>query len=481
MSHIALPALHTPELTFAGPLSSDERLAALIARGHEGAFAVLYRRHHQALYRYCRAILHDDEDASEALQSTMEHALAALRTSSREVAVRPWLFRIAHNESISILRGRRTRTTVAGKLAAERAGAEGLDAQATLERREQLAALVADLRALSERQRSALVMRELSGLGMEQIGAALSTSSGAAKQLLFEARSALHDFAEGRAMECEHVRRAISDSDRRTWRGRRVAAHLRACPECRAFKAAIDSRRASLRALAPPLPGVAAGAVLARMLARSAGGGHGGAAAPAASGALTSGGAAAGAHAGVAVTAKVLVGAALVAAAGAGTAHLALSGGGARKHTAVPVHRRAISTSTARHMHPGTPAAAGRGGTSAHGGASASPASRSHGRTRGGNGAGTAGSKASNAKGAVGPNFHAPPAFSGQGKSRRRGAGVAGASSGHRSRAAHRPPRRPAKETGHDHHEEASARRSGGGARERPRLGTGSRGAERGR
>ena len=46
------------------------------ARGDEAAFAALYRKHHQALYRYCRSILHDDEaepmDASQLGQERVQ-------------------------------------------------------------------------------------------------------------------------------------------------------------------------------------------------------------------------------------------------------------------------------------------------------------------------------------------------------------------------------------------------------------------------
>ena len=86
-----------PGLLQAGRRSSDQRLARLASRGSARAFALLYERHHQALYRYCRSILHDDEDARDALQSTMAKALAALRDEKRDFELRPWLFRIAHN------------------------------------------------------------------------------------------------------------------------------------------------------------------------------------------------------------------------------------------------------------------------------------------------------------------------------------------------------------------------------------------------
>jgi DNA-directed RNA polymerase specialized sigma24 family protein len=82
-------------------------LRAQAARRDPAALAAMYERHHQALYRYCRSILHDEEDARDALQSTMAKALAALRNEERNFELRPWLFRIAHNEAISRLRQRR--------------------------------------------------------------------------------------------------------------------------------------------------------------------------------------------------------------------------------------------------------------------------------------------------------------------------------------------------------------------------------------
>jgi RNA polymerase sigma factor (sigma-70 family) len=311
MGELALPIRSPTELALAGRLSSDERLARLVSGGSERAFAALYQRHHQALYRYCRSIVRDEDDAQDALQSAMTRALVALRAQQRDLAVRPWLFRIAHNEAVSVLRRRRPTTALAEEL-------EPADCcvERTLEGRERLATLLADLQALPVRQRSALVMRELSGLSIEEIAGALSTSPGATKQVLFEARRALHDFAEGRAMDCEQVRQAVSDGDRRVLRGRRLRGHLRECSGCRNFQVAISARSADLRALAPPLPGVVGAGMLGRLLAHGVGGGH--------TGGLAVGSAAAvGNSAAASLTVKALAGVTALTVAVAGGARLA--------------------------------------------------------------------------------------------------------------------------------------------------------------
>jgi RNA polymerase sigma factor (sigma-70 family) len=230
-------------------------------RGSAAAFTAVYERHHRALYRYCRSLLGDDEDARDALQSTMTRAFAALRFEERDFELRPWLFRIAHNEAVSRLRQRRDAVE---PNVVETLSTDSL-AQA-VEVRERLAQLRADLQDLTERQRAALVMRELSGLGHAEIAAVLGGSPQTVKQTIFEARSALHECAEGRAMSCAEVQRTLSDRDGRVRRGRRMRAHLRACCSCRDFEAALAERPARLAALAPAPPTAVAAMWLSRLL-----------------------------------------------------------------------------------------------------------------------------------------------------------------------------------------------------------------------
>jgi RNA polymerase sigma factor (sigma-70 family) len=251
-------------------LAGDDRLVRLAAEGNQRAFATIYERHHHELYRYCRSILGDDSDAQDALQDTMLKVLRALPGERRELALKPWLYRIAHNEAISVLRRR------AGEAPIDEVG----DVQDTHEgdtaTRERLRTLVSDLAQLPERQRSALVMRELSGLSYREIGAALDSSSAAAKQAVYEAREGLQALNEGREMECEAARRSISARDRRILRGRKLRAHLRSCDGCRTFELAIRSRRADLAALAPPFEAGAAAALLDGIIGEGGGTGGGG-------------------------------------------------------------------------------------------------------------------------------------------------------------------------------------------------------------
>jgi RNA polymerase sigma factor (sigma-70 family) len=225
---------------------NDERLARRAAAGDTTAFEAIFRRYQQDLYRYCLATVGNPQDAQDALQNTMVKALQALPGERREIKLKPWLYRVARNESIETLRRRRDGV----ELDAERETANWEIAESTATR-ERLRQLFVDLEELPERQRSALVMRELAGLDFAEIGAAFGTSPAVVRQTLYEARLNLRQMEEGREMSCETVTRALSDADGRVTRRRDLRAHLRGCASCRAFRDGIAERRGEFAAIAP--------------------------------------------------------------------------------------------------------------------------------------------------------------------------------------------------------------------------------------
>ena len=336
--HVVLPPVESAGAPRRLGRAGDERLARLVGSGSDSAFAAIYGRYHQPIYRYCRSLTGNDADGQDALQSTFISALVALRESRRDAPLRPWLYRIAHNESISLLRKRRPEQELP-----DEGGPAARGPAEVLADRERLAALVADLRELPERQRGALVMRELSGLAHEEISVALGISVGAAKQTVLEARKTLQEFSEGREMPCSHIEHLISAGDRRALRARRVRAHLRSCDHCNAFASAIDQRRTDLMAIAPPLPALAAAGLLSNVFGGAAGAGAG----HAAGGAGLAAGAA-GKGIGAALTAKgVLTGAAIVAATAAvgATAIHGLTGRSAPAGRTAPTHSHSATPS----------------------------------------------------------------------------------------------------------------------------------------
>lgn len=398
-----------PTATSRLPPFTERGLLRAAARGEQRAFEQIYKRYHQQLYRYCFAILRRSGDAEDALQATMAAALRALPGETREVSLRSWLFRVAHNESITLLRARARSADpeLAPEPARQSVEAECAD-------RERFGTVLADLGELPERQRSAIVMRELSGLSYGEIAAALGCSEGAARQIVYESRVALQLREEGRAVSCEEIRRAISDGDRRRLRGRKLKAHLSACEPCRDFERGIGERQAALQAFCPMLPAAAAAGIFSSISGGGAAGGGGVIAGAVGAGTTAGAGAVVGGLGGGAAVKGLSVLAAVVAAAGIGeatgtidvpVANFGKSANGSGAPASTPAN-----LATPAHEGAGG-AAAGKAG--AHGNAASGDSRQSNGQGQGSGGA-PGRSEGKGARGAGKPADAGKPASTGR-------------------------------------------------------------------
>src|SRR5919197_1576136 len=93
------PLLSTPLLR----AQSDRRLTALARNGHDRAFEEIVERYRRPLQRYLRRLLAEPL-AEDVLQATFVRAWQALRSGSEVRDLRPWLYRIAHNQAVNTLR-----------------------------------------------------------------------------------------------------------------------------------------------------------------------------------------------------------------------------------------------------------------------------------------------------------------------------------------------------------------------------------------
>lgn len=83
---------------------SDSELA-ILARADQAAFGVLVERYSPKLMRYARRLTRlSDDDLYDVLQNTFLKAYRGLAGYNPELSFSSWMYRIAHNESISFLR-----------------------------------------------------------------------------------------------------------------------------------------------------------------------------------------------------------------------------------------------------------------------------------------------------------------------------------------------------------------------------------------
>src|SRR3954447_18486847 len=174
-------------------LSSDDRLVEQIRRGNEAAFTVAFERHSGPILSFCRHMLGSREEAEDAVQHTFAAAYRDLAGSEREIRLKPWLYAIARNRCLSMLRARREE--VAENLEIETAGL-----QDQVEQRADLRELLADLRDLPAEQREALLLAEVGDLPHSDIAGVLGCEVPRVKALVFRARSGLIDRRDARDM-----------------------------------------------------------------------------------------------------------------------------------------------------------------------------------------------------------------------------------------------------------------------------------------
>jgi RNA polymerase sigma factor (sigma-70 family) len=164
-------------------LQSDERLAALAQDGHDAAFAAIVDRYRGPMLRYCAGLVGPDR-AEDAVQQALINAHAALTKATDVQHLRSWMYRIAHNTSLNLLRSVRDEVPLDPSHAAAADGPH-----AAFEQTERLHATLTAVRDLPERQRAALLLREIEGRSHEEIATALGVTTGAARQHLMRARA----------------------------------------------------------------------------------------------------------------------------------------------------------------------------------------------------------------------------------------------------------------------------------------------------
>jgi RNA polymerase sigma factor (sigma-70 family) len=351
-------------VSLAGPLlrlRTDDQLVALFRAGHDEAFGAIHDRYRARLFAYARQMLGGSRsDAEDVLQDVFLRAYHALRADGRQVALRAWLYRVAHNRCIDQLR---RPTPAAEDIFDVNRGSTGEQPAEAYERREDLRRLIADVRALPEQQRSALLMREMEGLSYNDLAEALGVTVPAIKSLLVRARIGLVEALEARDTACVEIRDdLVAAFDRGVRVSGRAKKHLRECAGCREYRTALRGVEKRLNGLAPshgPLT------LVAKLLGLGGAGSGGGAFA------LGGGGAAAGAGATVGTAAVTTGGVATIGGGAVATkvvavvAAAAVVGGGAA--TVKKVEHAVKPAPPARTLvHEAAPAAAAPAAVVAH-------------------------------------------------------------------------------------------------------------------
>jgi RNA polymerase sigma factor (sigma-70 family) len=164
---------------------TDERLVDLARAGNDRAFEAIVTRYRKPLLRYCSGILPANR-AEDAVQQAFLNAYRSISVGEGEMNLKPWLYRIAHNASLNLLRQNGWNYD---QIPEDFDGVQ--QPPQALDQKEHIREVVKSVKDLPERQRNALVLRELEGRSYEEIALALGVTGGSVRQLLNRARTTL--------------------------------------------------------------------------------------------------------------------------------------------------------------------------------------------------------------------------------------------------------------------------------------------------
>ncbi len=246
-STLTRPRLPRPRRLLAA--LSDERLAVEAKRGNDAAFEVIYERHHRGLLSFCRHTLRSQEDGEDALQQTFASAFRALPDTKQPILLKPWLYTIARNRCLSMLRARREFPSDELEIGSSTAGLSE-----EVEQREELRELLSNVEDLPEDQRAALVLSEIGDLGHPEIAQVLDCETKQVKALVFQARSALIEDRRAREIPCAEIREQLATASAGELRRSSLRRHVRVCSGCAEFRDEVRRQRGMLALALPVIP-----------------------------------------------------------------------------------------------------------------------------------------------------------------------------------------------------------------------------------
>jgi RNA polymerase sigma factor (sigma-70 family) len=144
-----------------------------------------------ALHRYCARLMGSVIDGEDVVQDTLARALVALDEVKDMPALRPWLFRIAHNRALDLLRSRSLRRAEPIEAASEVADDASPDPMEVMMRQEAVETAVSRFAELPLVQRSVVILKDVFDEPLKDIADLLDLTVDAVKAHLARGRTHL--------------------------------------------------------------------------------------------------------------------------------------------------------------------------------------------------------------------------------------------------------------------------------------------------
>ena len=145
------------------------------------------------LHRYCARLMGSVIDGEDVVQDTLARAFLALQDLEETPPLRPWLFRIAHNRALDLLRSREVRMAEPIDAASDVAESANPDPVEMLMRQEAVKTALSRFVELPTLQRSVVILKDVLDESLIEIAALLDLTVDAVKGHLARGRARLRE------------------------------------------------------------------------------------------------------------------------------------------------------------------------------------------------------------------------------------------------------------------------------------------------
>ncbi len=177
---------------------NENQLIKKAAKGDPNAFETLMLQYQTPVYNLCFRILGNPEDAADMTQETFLKAWKNLEGFHMESSLSTWLYRLANNCCLDLLRSKKRKPTISIVREDEEGEELAFDPvdpspqpDELLIKKEENQILQQALMSLDEQQRSILTLRVVNDMSYEDISQALQIKEGTVKSRLARARENL--------------------------------------------------------------------------------------------------------------------------------------------------------------------------------------------------------------------------------------------------------------------------------------------------
>ncbi len=187
---------------FGGAERTDAEIMLAVAAGDEAGYNYLVTKYHRQIIHFLFRMVHNEAVAEELAQEVFLRVYRSRESYRAEAKFSTWLYRIATNLAVNHARDTKNER-MAQTLELDAPDAESgtmpevADDDPNVEQRmlreERMAAIRAQVKALPERQRMAVLMHKYQEMDYRQIGEVLKLSESATKSLLFRAYQTLRE------------------------------------------------------------------------------------------------------------------------------------------------------------------------------------------------------------------------------------------------------------------------------------------------